>query len=55
MFISWVRIASVISDHIRLRDGDIMEVAVEGFGRPLRNPVRENKTPPVLTGAIALR
>ncbi|MGA3088451.1 MAG: AraD1 family protein [Terriglobales bacterium] len=43
------------SDHIRLRDGDIMEVAVEGFGRPLRNPVRENKTPPVLTGAIALR
>jgi len=28
------------SDQIRLRDGDVMQVAVEGYGRPLRNPVR---------------
>ena len=27
-------------DGVRLADGDIMEVAFEGFGRPLRNPVR---------------
>jgi hypothetical protein len=26
-------------DGIELRDGDVMEVAFEGFGRPLRNPV----------------
>ena len=28
-------------DGLRLADGDIMEVAFTGFGRPLRNPVRE--------------
>ena len=28
------------SDQIRLQDGDVMQVAVEGYGRPLRNPVR---------------
>jgi hypothetical protein len=28
------------SDQIRLQDGDIMQVAAEGFGRALRNPVR---------------
>jgi hypothetical protein len=27
-------------DGVRLEDGDVMEVAFEGFGRPLRNPVR---------------
>jgi hypothetical protein len=27
-------------DGVRLTDGDIMEVAFVGFGRPLRNPVR---------------
>lgn len=27
-------------DDVRLRDGDLMEVCFEGFGRPLRNPVR---------------
>jgi hypothetical protein len=27
-------------DGIRLADGDVMEVAFTGFGRPLRNPVR---------------
>jgi hypothetical protein len=28
------------SDGIKLQDGDLMQVSVEGFGRPLRNPVR---------------
>lgn len=31
------------SDQIRLRDGDVMEISAEGFGRPLRNPVRVEK------------
>jgi hypothetical protein len=35
-------------DGIRLRDGDVMEVHFEGFGRALRNPVR------VAEGADAL-
>jgi hypothetical protein len=32
------------SDHIRLQDGDVMQVAAEGFGRPLRNSVRAAKS-----------
>jgi len=28
------------SDGIRLHDGDVMQIAAEKFGRPLRNPVR---------------
>jgi hypothetical protein len=28
------------SDGIILQDGDVMQVSIEGFGRPLRNPVR---------------
>jgi hypothetical protein len=28
------------SDGINLQDGDVMQVSVESFGRPLRNPVR---------------
>lgn len=28
------------SDGIKLQDGDVMQVSIEGFGRPLRNPVR---------------
>jgi hypothetical protein len=27
-------------DGLELKDGDVMQVAVQGFGRPLRNPVR---------------
>ena len=27
-------------DRLRLEDGDIMTVSFEGFGRPLRNPIR---------------
>ena len=29
-----------VGDGVRLADGDMMEVAFTGFGRPLRNPVR---------------
>ena len=28
------------SDGIRLQEGDVMQVACKGFGRPLRNSVR---------------
>jgi hypothetical protein len=28
------------SDGMTLQDGDVMQVSIEGFGRPLRNPVR---------------
>jgi hypothetical protein len=27
-------------DRLRLEDGDVMAVSFEGFGRPLRNPIR---------------
>jgi hypothetical protein len=36
------------SDHIRLRDGDIMQVEAKGFGRALKNPVRVNPSAPEL-------
>lgn len=32
-------------DGIQLEDGDVMQVAFEGFGRPLRNPVRRSTEP----------
>jgi hypothetical protein len=42
------------SDQIRLQDGDIMQVSVEGYGRPLRNRVRVCESKPNLIQAIAL-
>ncbi|MGA8274068.1 MAG: AraD1 family protein [Candidatus Sulfotelmatobacter sp.] len=42
------------SDQIRLQDGDVMQVAHEGYGRPLRNPVRVAKAKPELINVIAL-
>lgn len=42
------------SDNIRLQDGDIMQISVEGFGRSLRNPVSVDKSAPVLMRAIPL-
>jgi hypothetical protein len=42
------------TDHIRLQDGDVMQVAVQGYGRPLRNPVRADKSKPPLISAIPL-
>jgi hypothetical protein len=43
------------SDHIRLQDGDIMQVAAEGYGRPLRNSVRVDKSAPALIKVISLQ
>jgi hypothetical protein len=42
------------SDHIRLQDADVMQVAVEGYGRPLRNVVRVDKSKPTLINVVAL-
>jgi hypothetical protein len=32
-------------DRLRLEDGDVMTVSFEGFGRPLRNPLRIDRSP----------
>jgi hypothetical protein len=40
------------SDGIRLQDGDITQVSVEGYGRPLRNPIRVDKSVPALISVI---
>jgi hypothetical protein len=37
-----------------LQDGDVMQVSIEGFGRPLRNPVRVAGTKPDLISVKAL-
>jgi hypothetical protein len=42
------------SDQIRLQHGDIMQVAAQGFGRPLRNPVRTTRSEHSLIKAIPL-
>jgi hypothetical protein len=42
------------SDHIRLQDGDVMQIAIAGFGRPLRNAVRIDKAKPALVNVISL-
>ena len=42
------------SDNIRLRDGDIMQISAEGYGRPLRNPVRVDGSEPVPIKVIPL-
>jgi hypothetical protein len=43
------------SDQIRLQDGDVMQVAAAGYGRPLRNFVHEDKSAPALVNVIPLR
>jgi hypothetical protein len=43
------------SDHVRLQDGDIMQVDAKGFGRPLMNPVRVDKSTAVLISVVPLR
>jgi len=35
-------------DRVRLEDGDVMAVSFENCGRPLRNPLHIDRTPPVL-------
>jgi hypothetical protein len=43
------------SDGISLQDGDVMQVSVKGYGRPLRNPVWVARTKPELVSVKALR
>jgi hypothetical protein len=42
------------SDQICLQDGDVMQVGAEGFGRPLRNPVRQVRSQPELIKVFSL-
>ncbi len=42
------------NDGIQMEDGDIMQVACEGFGRPLRSLVRKAGSVPKLTSVIPL-
>jgi len=42
------------SDNIRLQHGDVMQIAVEGYGRPLRNPVHIDNSAPQLINVIPL-
>ena len=42
------------SDNVRLRDGDIIRISAAGYGRPLRNPVRVDSSPPALMNVIPL-
>ena len=41
-------------DGIELQNGDIMVIAFEGFGRPLRNPIRVEKTAEKLVEVLPL-
>lgn len=43
------------SDRVRLLHGDVMQIAAEGFGRPLQNPVRVDKSTTALVDVIPLR
>jgi len=42
------------SSGIRLQHGDVMQIAVESYGRPLRNPVRIHNSKQPLINVIAL-
>ena len=41
-------------DGVQLADGDVMEVRFAGFGRPLRNPLRVDRSPNTLIGIRSL-
>ncbi len=41
-------------DRLRLKDGDVMVIAFQGFGRALRNPIRIDRTEPALVNVKAL-
>jgi hypothetical protein len=43
------------SDGIRLQEGDVMQIAAEDFGRPLRNPVRVFESKPDLITVSPLK
>jgi hypothetical protein len=41
-------------DAIELAEGDVMQVKFEGFGRPLRNPLRKTGSTPILISVVPL-
>jgi len=41
-------------DRLRLQDGDVIEVSFAGFGRPLRNQIRIDRSPPALVAVKVL-
>jgi hypothetical protein len=41
-------------DRVRLQDGDVMAVSFDGFGRPLRNPLKIENSPQALVAARPL-
>jgi hypothetical protein len=41
-------------DRLKLQDGDIIQVSFDGFGRPLRNPIRVEREPQALVRVRAL-
>jgi hypothetical protein len=40
---------------IRLADGDVMQIAFDGFGRPLRNALQVNSEEPKLISVVAMK
>jgi len=42
------------SDNIVLQDGDIMQISIEGYGRPLRNTVSVDQATPNRVNVIPL-
>lgn len=42
------------SDNIRLQDGDVVQISVEGYGRPLRNVVTASRDEPSRVSVVAL-
>jgi hypothetical protein len=41
-------------DRVQLQEGDVMAVSFAGFGRPLRNPLPNDRTASALVAARAL-
>ena len=41
-------------EFVLLQDGDVMHISVEGYGRPLRNPVRIDKSVPAPLNVVYL-
>ena len=41
-------------DRLQLEDDDVMSIAFEGFGRPLRNPIRVDSSPESLVAVKSL-
>ena len=41
-------------DRLKLQDGDVMDIHFDGFGRALRNPIRIDRSRPMLVKAKLL-